>query len=1078
MYCSRYFRFISVMLAGSAGALMTGCQDSPFYDRTASDSPYPVFRVDVSSSWTAGTRVTRGADTEILINRVAESVTDDDLYLVAEVTDLNSGNLETVQKPETRGTRITGLEKYGEAYGRSFGLYAVCYTDKEEKTDWSDITDPVKPNVANNAKIAWGTDGVASATDLSWPGSGRVRFMGYAPYSDGGEDGNYGVKPSSETESPTISFVVNNEVKSQVDLLTAVADCNGAGGQQVNLNFGHALSAISFKTGDAMLAGTVTKIEVAGVKGAGSLNMLTGKWTTSGDDKTYTISLEKSLGNKNDADNDPYTGGGQLIAGGETEDKKDDTLTMFMIPQQLTSDARISMTFTDNTTKEEWTLTAPIGTASNGDGASTPKTWEAGKLYTYSISTTGIVITPVVEIQGIKKVEADDNGETREYHVPYTGVLRNLSLSAYLKIDQADKKTVYVADKYKLEYALADGGFTEFTGDGLVWEDATAMTVAETDETTVPQPRAIKMIKFPAQNVFETAMKLQATSEQGTEDNPYDLTDGGETANCYMINEGRYGWFRFPLYYGNSRGKGGADNVSAYTLNDRDPIHDKGMTFFVDHNNKEIKHGNIVEQQEQYWGSFIDLPDTKAELLWQDSPGLVDKVKLEKNGTQSYIKFYVDKHTLARGNAVIALLDGVSEHKGDVVWSWHIWVTDQKWNGNTVEFKSSRENESDGITYSFVPSTLGYCDRHVGEAKRTIRLRVKFDMFNALGENIVADKFVFKENGSYTYSENGSAVSLTQDGIEASIAGDNTYYQWGRKDPMLGGVYDAKETIYYPFNVAANNGNDFTHKGEFTMRNKRIFDCLPGTDSSGHLYVFGPSVPTNGLNLGEAITHPQWFVMGEDKEVDGLNYRSHWHNYTKTDSHNERSEYMEAGGSMYNTWNSSASKPGIEGNTKKEKKTIYDPSPAGYHIPPAIAFKGMVNAGAYYADNRYDKENDLPWDEDKRCWSVSNGSGRSVKLYAVGLRDMNLRKGYIAGLDGRLKGKTWASFSMLTYIVSCNLNTEKQNRQTLIFYLDRRGRNGLDSNPEGKESDTDLNCGCCASSNNSYGMSVWPVADD
>ena len=58
---------------------------------------------------------------------------------------------------------------------------------------------------------------------------------------------------------------------------------------------------------------------------------------------------------------------------------------------------------------------------------------------------------------------------------------------------------------------------------------------------------------------------------------------------------------------------------------------------------------------------------------------------------------------LPSGNTVIALTDGSSD--GNIVWSWHIWVTNQDWNSKTVTLK-----DEEGHTYEIAPSVLGRCD--------------------------------------------------------------------------------------------------------------------------------------------------------------------------------------------------------------------------------------------------------------------------------------------------------------------------------------------------------------------------------
>lgn len=1078
-------------------SLLLGCEDSPFYDRSGSDSPYPVFNVSVMSGWTAGTRVTRNGDTEVLIDEI-NSIGEEKLYLISEITEINDSLMSGVSGPSTRGERVTTTDKLKEKFGTDFGLYAVCYSGSSEKTDWTNAGD-VTPNVADNLKMSWSTETeTASDKTLFWTGEGRMRFMAYAPYDENGE--HYGIKSKWEDRSKGLEFTVNDEIKKQVDLLIAYEDCPGDHRKDVNLSFGHALSAISFKTGE-MLAGKITKIEVSGIYGSGTLNLLTNTWTATGNKKSFIMSsgTDQELGENGielgskDHDN-PYTEGGNLIAGGEITGSEgntiDDCLTLFMIPQELTDAAKVTVTFKDDISggASERTLTYSIGGTYNNEGATVNKKWEAGKLYSYSLSTNGIVITPVVEIGGIREYESNsstpnDINSKYKYNVPYTGVLKDVNIKAYLKIDQAGQNTVYKPGNYEVKYAIGNSNPTN----ARIIDDEKFAVTEETAGEPAPESKTILL----GEQSEYSKMKLNGTDNGGSKDNPKDLSNGGETANCYMIVE-KYGWFKFPMYYGNARGSSGEENKSSFMIHRSAPAGttpDAGMIFFVDGNNQEIENGNIIIDQSN---KSKDLSKAKAILLWQDSPGLIDNVEFvysEENSEDSYIRFKVDKETLAQGNAVIALVDGgnkgsdTDNSKGDVVWSWHIWVTNKNWSTTYNFFEKDNIGANTTISHDFAPSVLGYCDPHGENAKRELAISIEFNTTNYAGTKIVVNKFKKDDNGVYKYDETGSGLTLIQDAIDASIAGDNTYYQWGRSVPFVGGIYANNTEICYPFNTNKNNN------GEFTMRNKRIFDWDEGSDSGNHPYKFGRAINkdgaiNDGLSLGDAIKHPQWFPMGDETQHGDkkVKYREHWHNYSKTDSHGVPSTYMDNGGTMYNAWNSTAYKVGHSYsagdqlianplNGQQVTKTIYDPSPAGFCVPSANAYTAFVNvSNDYNGDSRYNKNSDLNWIESNREWKISE----NIKIHATGMRDMNIKDTQKTLLDSKLNNSTWPAFRMITYIASSTLDDSGNNTgtpQVLIFYLDRRSR----SDKENEFTDNSIKCGCCYPSRNTYGMTIWPV---
>lgn len=69
--------------------------------------------------------------------------------------------------------------------------------------------------------------------------------------------------------------------------------------------------------------------------------------------------------------------------------------------------------------------------------------------------------------------------------------------------------------------------------------------------------------------------------------------------------------------------------------------------------------------------------DVKAELIWEDSQGLITGVNaLLKSADYSYSKIQVQTATGKSGNAVVGMwIDGDPEKT--YRWSWHIWVTDR-----------------------------------------------------------------------------------------------------------------------------------------------------------------------------------------------------------------------------------------------------------------------------------------------------------------------------------------------------------------------------------------------------------------
>ena len=193
------------------------------------------------------------------------------------------------------------------------------------------------------------------------------------------------------------------------------------------------------------------------------------------------------------------------------------------------------------------------------------------------------------------------------------------------------------------------------------------------------------------------------------------------TANCYMVHTA--GDYKLPLVYGNAI-KNGAANTAAYT-----GIENANTTLtFPNHAGKPITDPWIKNNKDE---SDNGITVVSAELLWQDADGLITKVGISGD----YLTLTVGKDaTTQQGNALIAAKDA----DGNIVWSWHIWVT-------TETFATLTTVSTGSHNYQVTPVNLGWVPTG-GEGKQ----------------------------------------------------GYNTYYQWGRKDAFIPGTWNdnTNRTVY------------------------------------------------------------------------------------------------------------------------------------------------------------------------------------------------------------------------------------------------------------------------------------------
>ena len=207
---------------------------------------------------------------------------------------------------------------------------------------------------------------------------------------------------------------------------------------------------------------------------------------------------------------------------------------------------------------------------------------------------------------------------------------------------------------------------------------------------------------------------------------------GTTTANCYVIHNP--GTYKFPTVYGNSI-KNGATNDKAY---------------------KSSKTGSNILKTFLGANGEITKPQidgiANACLIWQDTKDLISNISYNAN----YVSFEVKKETIHNGNAIIAVRD----NDGTILWSWHIWVTERDL--HPVEVTNFQSN-----TYNFMPVNLGWCGfGNEFYAAREVKARLKQEGGKSV--ELAFNQKQERPNTDYDIKN-----------------GNNPYYQWGRKDPML-----------------------------------------------------------------------------------------------------------------------------------------------------------------------------------------------------------------------------------------------------------------------------------------------------
>lgn len=1102
------------MLAGVAVcAVSSSCTDDTF-DKHGQQGASGMLAFDVAApgSWANGSAATRAADKDISIRKLTQSGGGKPLYLVTEIAEAAVDT--AASNAITRGTTTTG-ETFKD---HSFGLSAICYTgewpEEGENNPWT-------TNFAHNMEVSYteGGDKWQSKAPLHWVGSGNIKFFAYSPYfaepaspgspEEGAADAD-DAAPSvihsakDATGVPTLTYTVPAEVTKQIDLMYATADCggNGTGKDALNgavkLSFKHALTAVTIKTGKNVLAGKVTGIEISGVHGSGIYPIGAAEWKTTDEAvRTFSIDNEMILDTGDDILADP----------GIDLNPDEDGYTFMMIPQALADDATLTISFASTPTNTEHTLTAKLKDFTEDEE------WKIGKQYTYSINTTGIVIEPVIELtvnrentlypnggqigkdqpehpqysaDSDKKLYKEMTDEQKLEYLPVSGVLNDVSIVAYMRVIQEKAKSEEIR---KLDFTIEwsdDGGDTWSSSEKkpeLGWKPA-AISQSRADDTDPTNPVSGSIL-LPAQPQFtymqgflygrgesiekKTLPGTITGDGKGSETEPYDLVennDSQESANCYIVND--HGYYKFPTYYGNTYKRDNDDSPYTYGGNFEaltDEYKKLVLDEFVGHDDLPISGGLI--------SGILD-----AVLLWQDSPDLVTDVKYDN--ANNCVSFRVPKETINQGNAVIA----VRSSDKTILWSWHIWVTHRDWYKQSITLEMTNEK---GMPFIIAPSNLGYCEPHGGDSDRNLLMRFVATSIPAgngggviLNECITVNGAPLKSTGT----EEEAIIEFVQPKIAASAAGDNTYYQWGRKDPMLPGIHN-NDT----YGASGSKDTGF----EYDMVNKMFY--------SSKEYRFTSS--ESARTIGDGIKYPYQFFMHKRPPTDdgkGNNAtpddptdnfkRRHWHDGSEEGLAKVAAPYDRK--SIMNYWNANLDKSTIsdfdynryikgdqqpyldENNGIYVIKTIYDPSPAGFKIPPIRAFADFLNTvtefkegtapnGQKYTYSETPNAGLINSSEGWQGWKVTIPKG-DFYFPATGVRDMGTK-------ETEVTYGTYPGFSSLTYIAASGFHKTPgtgSGSSCLMFSIDKRTGSGYYF----------PNCTRpYHGTNNAYGFTVRPIRD-
>lgn len=262
---------------------------------------------------------------------------------------------------------------------------------------------------------------------------------------------------------------------------------------------------------------------------------------------------------------------------------------------------------------------------------------------------------------------------------------------------------------------------------------------------------------------------------------------------------------------------------------------------------------------------------TTAELLWQDTDGLVTAVSAAPESNAIYAMLAPE----TSGNAVIAIKD----ENGTTVWSYHLWITDYDPEATAMDWTNSNTS----VSYTIM-------DRHLGALSVDPQSSLSNGLFYQWGRK---DPFISSDNQGNLktmYDISGKQVEKiiepcgASDNITVSIANPLTHYSgvsggdysWLTNDPsflasdtvkdLWGGV-SGEKTKYDPcpdgWKVIPSDGWAFI-KDETASVTKVYSDSAPETPSNKDMRGWMVSINSYSLYLpsqGE-VQHDGSYVNG------------------------------------------------------------------------------------------------------------------------------------------------------------------------------------------------------------------------
>jgi hypothetical protein len=892
-----------------AAVLLSSCSDDTWdNDDVRTDTTHAI---SYSSSWvnstpSSGLKIRKLSRQQQSVNKYCDFRADhldeaSEGYLLTAVEDHIDNSHIGKQIPtdeeliaQSRGTMLT-KDNIADNH-KTMSMYAYYHPSDatfEEAFASGDATPYITDAVLNITKSDDNLK-LSSSTDYYWLiGDKKLTFFGILPtlkefYGTTNvtitDESAYNIDLT--TGRPRISVNVANSIGWQKDILCSTSTYDGDGkanGYTAEMPMKHIMAAVKVKLGTGFANRYITGITFTNVKLKGTYVVgSSGGWTIDNNtvgDRSATFVATKAV-----------------------TELTDDNVFM-MLPQEIGDNNQLNITVYDTTTSSEKTYTYSFSN-------STAANWEMGKTYTYLLSTEDRLVEYVLEPEfdeinfSYNGTPAGDGDIVDNRDTGYTRI------KSYKVVTAVGQDPVYTEVPWTATITSGSSVVASYPKSSADADVYTSTTDGDYNRQFRPMMTVQQGTAMPSNDAQQFA-KRAATKTLGTKDEPLDLTyyksDGTHwsteegnrfSSNCYMINYP--GYYEIPIICGPAVNQD-KDDESTFILGTSNQTGDYTnlgyLNNLVNFNEETLKSGWIqywtgVSGQENYYPANNGDGESGARdtyIEWTDSPG---SVELTYNYTRkvlvgSYWTGYRSSYYLLRfhvpenakpGNTVIS----IRNPEDKVLWSYHIWVTSYTTDSTFVAQPNSQYvDPSTSVKFLKVP--LGYVedDYTVYQARE-------------------AKMLITQETSGKTRE-----ITLKQDYHECRPQ-SCCYYQWGRKDPFPGAkLYETGHL---------NHDDSYTIGYEEKTITSDVARYQNGID-----YAAATEIVSSG------ILYPLTFFTGFQQPKAPNHYFDLWGcllNYSKAENTLKDGTLVH----YTNTPHGSSS-----------HKTVYDPCPPGFKVPPIYA---------------------------------------------------------------------------------------------------------------------------------------------